>query len=94
MEVQSTHHDSCDVTTLKLLNRHIHGLQQVGPQALRNQSVEVDGAAEELHMALPQDGLIAVWTWVWELACRLCPESLIQTDAAGRSVWGGGKGKQ
>ena len=43
------HHYSTEVTSFKLGNGKINGLEHVGTQPLSQQGVEVDGAAEQLR---------------------------------------------
>ena len=82
-----THHNRAEVVGLKLGDGHVDGLDEAGAEPLCEQGVEVDGAAQQLHVTLLQDGLVAVRAWVGKLVWgTLHSETLVQVYAVGQRV--------
>ena len=81
----STDHDACDVAGFEFADGQVERLVHVGVDPLRHQAVQVDGAAQQLDVALFQQGLVAVGARV----CQVRPgrhalgfEPFVQKNAA------------
>ena len=88
----SPYHYATEVTGLELSDGEVDGLDEVAAHALAEEGIEVEGAAQQLHMALLQDGHVTVGGWVRELVgAALCTEPLVHDDTAEER---GGKGEK
>ena len=80
-----TYHNSRDVSRFELADGQLEGLVHVGVDALRDELVEVDGAAQQLDVALLKQRLVAVGPRVWKVRAHrqaLHPKPLVQQIAA------------
>ena len=80
-------HDACEVAGLEARDRQVQGLLEAVVDPLADEPVEVDGAAEQLDVALAEQRDVAVRVRVGDVRAQglaLLPEPLVQQDAAGQ----------
>lgn len=80
------HHDGSEVFALKAVDGQLQRLVERRRNPLSDEPVQVDGAAEELHVALLQQSLVAVGGGpgnIGALTLALGSQALVKQEAEG-----------
>lgn len=85
-----TYHNASDVPSLELADCQIERLLHIRVDALGDELVEVDGTSQQLHVALLEQGLVAVGSRVRQQVRAqghtLYTEPLVKQNAAGTTM--------